>query len=576
VEKLIAQVEARNEPRVLVIGLDAATYDLIGPWADKGHLPTFASLMQSSAYGPLCSVPNVNSAAAWSSFATGKNPGKHGIFWFYERQADSYDIRFLNGSDNPEPRFWDLCSRTGRPIVVFNVPFSYPAYAVNGVIITGMQTPSESALGFTYPEALRGELKRLVPQYRIETDVVVLARSGRWDKAVRVVRDMVDARVRLAEHLIDTKPWDLFVVVFTVLDRVQHTFWRHMDPSQPGYDPELSPKYGDVILTFYRMMDDAIGRLVKRCDKETYLVLVSDHGMGHNQMGSFFLNPLLEEMGFFSPAKRASNWRSTGRSLLRWGIRRAAPRVEGWFPRRLRKAVMGFVPGGRAAVARELHQNECDWGATRVYTDYVRPELWVNLKGREPQGIVEPGDEYMQLCDEVIEMLQGCVDVETGKPIVRQVQRREEVYWGANISKAPDLIIDWNYDVVVKGVSCRTPTGKTITIREQDKIVERRDVSGDHRPEGIFLLYGPGVRAGYVTGQSILDVAPTVLHLAGLPVLQDMDGHVMVHVFEDDKLKVVGPRIAASELGDLGCWSTARSAEEERAVGERLKGLGYL
>jgi len=561
-----------STPRFLVIGLDAATYDLIAPWAEKGHLPTFASLMRSSAYGPLRSVPNINSAPAWSSFATGKNPGKHGLFWFYERKVDSYELRYLSGADNPEPRFWDLWSDAGRSVVVFNVPLSYPAYPINGAMIAGMDSPSESASGFTWPEALCEEIMKAVPRYRIESDVVVLTRTGRWDQAIQELGDMVNARIELAEYLINHKPWDLFVAVFTALDRVQHTFWRHMSPAHPDYDPSLSPRYQDTILQFYQMMDDAIARLAKRCDENTYILLVSDHGMGNNQMGSFFLNPLLEEMGFFYRNERGSDWRR----ILRWGVRNVAPHLEGWIPRQVRKQLMSLIPGGRAAVTRELHQSGCDWSRTRVYTDYVRPELWINLKGREPQGIVEPGAEYERLRDTIIKALSQCVDIETDKPIIDRVWKREEVYWGPKLSRAPDLIIDWNYDVLVQGVRYTDPMGKTITVTEQDEIVERRDVSGDHRPDGIFLLHGPRVKPGRVCGQSLLDIAPTVLYLSGLPILDDMDGQVVTSALKDADHDAAKQRISATESLRQDRSAEALSPEDEATLEERLRALGYL
>jgi predicted AlkP superfamily phosphohydrolase/phosphomutase len=266
-------VEKRqSNPKLMVIGLDAATYDLIEPWVQQGLLPTFASLMSTGAYGPLKSVPNLNSASAWSSFATGQNPGKHGIFWFYERQTNSYEFRYHRGTDNTEPRFWEIFSNAGRSVAILNVPLSYPAAPLNGIMITGMLTPSTTAAGFTYPDTLRREIASIVPEYQIESDIVVLARSGRWDQAIQSLEKVAMARVRLAEYLLQRNSWDLFVTVFTALDRVQHVFWRHMSPNHPGYDPDISPRYQNTVLEFYQLLDQAIDKLLQHCDKDTYVV----------------------------------------------------------------------------------------------------------------------------------------------------------------------------------------------------------------------------------------------------------------------------------------------------------------
>ncbi len=568
-------IEPSAPSRLLVIGLDAATYDLIEPWAEEGLLPTFAALLRSSAYGPLRSVPNLNSAASWSSFSTGKNPAKHGIFWFYERRAGGYDVRYLSGADNREPRFWDVYSEADRPVVVFNVPLTYPAYPLQGVMVGGMETPSVSAAGFAYPPEVGAEILRAVPDYTIETDAVVLARNNRWDQAVQALHHLVDSHLAAAEYLIANKPWELFVAVLTVLDRVQHTFWRHMDPEQPGNDPAVSAPYRNTILEMYQATDRAVARLMAHCDANTYLLLVSDHGMGRNQMGSFMLNPLLEQAGLFYRQQAAGGWQDSWRALLHWAMRNVAPRIEGWIPRSLRRRLMKLIPGGRAAVTQALHQNNPDWTRTRVYTDYVRPELWINLQGREPQGVVAPGDEYEQLRDQVIRLLVQCRDLETDRPIVNHVWKREEVYAGPFLAKAPDLIIDWNYDVVVKGVRWQDAEGRVRVVREREEIVERRDVSGDHRPDGIFLLHGPGVKPGRIEGQSIIDIAPTILYLAQLPIPAGTDGRVIAGALQDHD--PARERWSAEEEPARPQGEAAQfSAQDETVVEERLKALGYL
>lgn len=547
--------------KLLVIGLDAATFDLILPWAAEGRLPRLAELLARGAHGALTSVPNLNSLAAWTTFMTGKNPGRHGVFWFYEHAPDSYALRFLNGSDIADARFWEIASDAGRQVGIINVPMTYPATPLHGFLIAGMDAPDESSPGFTYPPKLYKVLRRL-GGYRIDTNILGYARSGRLRQAIAATERVIAWRERAADYLMRTRSWDLFVVVFTALDRVQHAFWQ-----EPG--PPASSA-GSIVRRFYERLDQAIGRLCDTAGEETTVVIVSDHGMGFNPQSNLYLNPWLESLGLFRPA------RGTARSRARAALRRVSAWADGLLSKPLRRRILRWLPGGRAGLVGQLHRAPCDWAHTRAYADYIQPGIWINLRGREPHGIVEPGAEYEALRTRLIEMLSRCRDPRTGTPIVRRVCRREEVYQGPHVSKAPDLHIEWSYAAVACGYQYEDDAGHTVTVGQAADMVERRNVTGDHRPEGILLLAGPQVRReATVRGAQMADIAPTLCYLLGLPVPEDMEGRVLVEALEETYLEAHPViRRQAAAAGDQE--RRELSAEEARQVEERLRGLGYL
>jgi predicted AlkP superfamily phosphohydrolase/phosphomutase len=512
---------------------------------------------------------------------TGVNPAKHGLFWFYERQADSYAFRYLNGSNLQAPTFWDILSAAGRRVGVINVPMTFPAHPTNGFIIAGLDAPSEESPDLAYPAGLYREVHQNIGRYLIDTNILGYARRGRYGQALKATQQVIAVRAATTSYLMQRKPWDVFVVVFTALDRVQHTFWHLMDPDHPEHDPHQAKQYGDAIYQCYAQLDSVIGDLIAQAGADADVMIVSDHGFGFNQRGYHFLRPWLTRLGLLHPIE-SSGIRGKTSQLPTAILREIAAVADGLIPKRLRRRLMRLLPGGRAGLVKELHQVHCDWSRTKAYVDYIRPGIWINLRGREPQGIVDPGEEYEALRDNLIDQLMDCRDLATGEPIVRAVRRKEEVYAGPHLYKGPDLAIEWNYDIIVKGLRYRDGAGQEIIIEEEADIVERRGVSGDHRPEGILVAAGPHIKPGReIKDAHIIDIAPTVLRLMGISAPAYMDGKVLEETLKLDPLEATA-HSDISTIQEMYRWlgtaeeSLRFSDEESLMVEERLRGLGYI
>ncbi len=558
--------------KTIILGLDSVSFDLLEPWCEEGLCPNLKKLMDDGVRGNLRTIPNLNSVPAWISFMTGKNPGKHGVYWFHERVEGSYETRFCNGGDVKHRHFWEYLGDSNYEVGAVNVPMSYPARKINGFMISGLDAPGEDAENFTYPSGLYEELKKNIGDYHIDTNILGYARGGRLDKAIEVTYEVIEKRLAAVKYLLKNKKWHCFTVVFTALDRIQHTFWKYLEGQ---CTEEEKRKYGNVIRDFYIKIDEAVGEILKIIPEETTVIVLSDHGAGFNQMGSTFLKPLLESLALFSPETEKKSPLTPIRKSVKTVLKAGYSFADKVLSKRTRKKLMDLIPGGRALIVGGLHRSDADWEKTKAYSSYIRPEIWINLEGREPQGIVKQS-EYEELRDFIIEKLHQCKDIETGNKLVCKVYKREEIYHGEHLEKAPDLLIEWNYESPVSGISYPGEDGKKVIITSPQEVFERRNISGDHRPEGIFIARGKNIKSGEkVENAHIVDIAPTVLHLMNCSVPDDMDGKVLEDIFVRDFMTMHPLKKASSQKVDKSNIMDF-SDEEAKKLEERLKNLGYM
>lgn len=560
--------------RVFVLGLDGATFDLILPWVEQGKLPNLAALMQEGAYGTLASTVPPISAPAWTSFMTGVNPGKHGIYHFQDHLPDSYHARLVNGADVKAPTIWRILSDAGKTTISVNVAMTFPPEKINGILIAGVDAPG-SAATYTHPAELATELEAQIGEYVIEPGVVEHSRRGHHDIAFQAIMDALEQRFKAVDYLMTNKPWDLFVVNYRATDNIQHHFWHLMDPGHPTYDPHLGEEYGDSIYQVYRRLDDYLGELRQKLGDDTTLIVMSDHGAGPASAKSIYFNRWLAQEGWLVFAGGESGalagklkagvlsllWKTIWVYLRKWLGKRTKDALRRLFPQWYDRA---RTPASYFAI---------DWEKTKAYSDEFREAIWINLKGREPQGIIEPSPEYDRLRDEIMERLKALTDPETGQPAVKLVYRREDLYHGDYMENAPDIV----------AVLCQEPYIRTRLSHTTDnpapiQTLTRKQLLADflpqglHRPSGVVFFAGPNIKPGLkVANASIMDVAPTILHLLGTGVPRFMDGRVLTEV-----MKQPG-EVCYTEAGSQSdAERDGYTEDEEEAVREKLAGLGYL
>lgn len=530
--------------RVLVVGWDGATWSMAGPLADAGRLSTLASLRDGGAEGVLESVPNMNSAPAWSSVVTGLNPGRHGIFYFDEPVPGTNRRTVVNASRRTGATLWRMASQAGRRIIVVNVPISYPAEAVNGFLVAGLDTPSKSLPGFAHPEDLPHRYPDLFRDYVIEPGAPSLMRMGKAQEAREQLLSCIDGWAAATERLMRDEEWDLVFVVFTSTDTAQHFFW-----TEDGRG---------VIEETYEAQDRATARLVELArsqDPEVNVVVLADHGGAPNTRGPEFLPIWLEDQGLLARTKPSLRGRAlrAGYDLANRTLTREQKQA---LARRFRRL--------REEAEAESRLAGIDWSRTRAYADGRRDEVLVNAADRG--GVVTEG-EYPDLVRELEAGVASVTELDSGRRAVASVIHRSKAYHGLFVDRAPDLTIRWVLDGALRGLSCDSARA-----RDRMREAAARPVfqPGGHHPHGLFVAQGPNVRPAEVRG-GLEDVTPTVLALLGVAVPAGLDGKPLT-VLQGVEAEAAAPLVDAV----VAQQTSGYTPEEEEAIRRRLEDLGYI
>jgi predicted AlkP superfamily phosphohydrolase/phosphomutase len=566
----------RKPPKILIIGIDGATFSLITPWVEAGKLPHFARLMNEGAWGNLDSTIPPLTSPAWTSFMTGKNPGKHGLFHFISPKNNSYEFFYTNANTRRSKTIWRIFSDQGIKVGVVNVPMTFPPEKINGYMISGMDTPDENS-EFIHPPPLKEELRKNFGEVRLEIRHLEFMRSD--DKRDTVLKEMAeheDHRAQLAIHLIKNYPVDVFMLVFCSTDQIQHYFWHYMDKTHYRYDPKNSIKYADAILKAYQKIDEKIGEILEAVTEDTIVVLMSDHGAGPTSNKVVHLNQYLSNLGLLQFKEHDSG------SILNTIIKRLDPFLRRTLSPRQKAKIANKLPEIRKKWdTRRTSLSAIDWNKTKAYCYEVLPtytNIWVNLRGKHPQGIVGPGKEYNDLLNFITKKLFELKDPKTGKKIIKNIFRKDEVYRGPYIDMAPDLLLSWWDDDCFDLRPSFQDDDTDIVRNLEDGFDKLVNWSGTHRLKGIFLFKGYPFKNIHVgDGINIVDLAPTLLYLMGCPIPIDMDGKVIKTAFKDDYFKSHPIKYDDSSGSSEEKYGIDTYSEEEAVmVKKRLKALGYL
>ncbi|MBI5050073.1 MAG: alkaline phosphatase family protein [Nitrospirae bacterium] len=567
-----------------MLGFDGATYRVISPLIKQGKLPNLKRLMAEGTHGNLMSTIPAHSAAAWTSFATGKNPGKHGVYSFRER---SYSPdKFVSSKSRRSKTFWGLMSEAGLKVGIVNIPITYPPDEVNGYMISGLDTPSEKS-EYTFPKTLKDELNKALGRYIIEadtTDMFAIKNDKDRIKFFSGIVEALETRRKALKYLFKAHPVDVFAVAFMATDRIQHRCWHFYDPAHPHFIVEGNKKFGDMIPKVYERLDSVIGEVLEMVGDESTLIVMSDHGMGPRNDKTFYLKNWLISNGYLYTVKKddASQINKISRLIKSVLILKGLDFVRSKLSNKTRHVIKKVFPAIHKAARLHETFSSIDWDKTRIYPDELMGVLRINLKGREQNGIVERGEEYETLCKEVSEKLTALKDPETGEAIISKVMKKEDIYEGHYTEEAPDLFIFWNNETHSSQPSpppTKIPTdqflGRRISLEDSSRALMTH-TAGAHLPEGILLMRGSDIKKNtLLKNAGIIDIAPTLLHLMGLSVPKEMDGTVLEEAFTDEyRLSHPVKYIDKDTTTEAG--ETPFSAEDSKMIQKRLRDLGYL
>ncbi|KPJ61731.1 MAG: hypothetical protein AMJ42_01055 [Deltaproteobacteria bacterium DG_8] len=559
--------------KLLVIGLDGGTFDLLLPWMKEGVLPNLRKIAEEGVSGKLKSVLPPITASAWTSFYTGKNPGKHGIFEFLVKKNGSYEEIPANSTFCKGTTLWELLGRGGKNIAVLNVPLTYPPQRVNGVMICGFLS-SRRNRDFVYPPDLLKEIENKFGPYYLfgkTIDIATHLSDKHIEAFIEDCQRMSEYKFKVAHYLMGKDDYDVIIFHEWGTDRIQHWLWHIIDKSHPRYEKRLDQKFYGRILDFYRYVDEQIGKTMQLAGPQFSVFIMSDHGFCP-VVRSIDLNVWLLQEGYIQ-IKRAIS------SQLRYFLWKYGLTYERLYYFLMKMIKFGVKPkiidprdsldlfriGSRQPL---LSLNDVDWTRTKVYakTSHIG-QIVINLKGREPHGIVNPGREYRLLRDEIVERLKNLYDPQKGRRINGQVYTREESYRGEFSFNAPDITYLPQMD--------RYQAGKVTGFGSNTPFIDFTGVFASHNMDGIFMAKGENIKKGeIISGATIMDLAPTVLYLMGLKVPNDMDGKVLTEIFYPEFLKN-NPIDYYTPEEEAGRKIDNVASKEKEEIIQKLKSLGY-
>ena len=550
--------------KLLVIGLDGASFNVLDPLIEKGYLPHIARLIAGGARGDLETTFPPITAVAWSSFMTGKNPGKHGIFEFVRRDRHSNRELAVNASFRQGRAIWDLLGDAGKRVIVHNFPCTYPPHEINGLMIADFMTP-RGRRDFAYPEPLLAEIEAKFGSYRLHLSQTYA--KGNVDAVLDELFDELEYKAKVAEYLMTQYEWNAFFQYFWGTDRIQHELWHIIDDQHPRHNKNEATAHRERVLGYFKRVDEIVGRLIELAGADPLIMIASDHGFGpaHKYCS---LNIWLLQEGFLKLkpdiATRAK------KMMFSLGLTpEMAFKLTRKIPGALRPARgVSSQPGASKLLGKFfLSFNDVDWDRSVAFSKGNYGQIYVNLKGREPNGVVAD-ERYEAVRDAIIERLRTIKDPKTGETWVGQVFRREDIYNGPLVADAPDIAFlpaDMRY----------LPLGNA-DFTSNKFMVDAFGISGCHRMNGVMIANGNGINYGTVlNGARIYDMAPTLLYLIDQCVPDDMDGKVLTNMFSADYLNTHPIRFSAT--GDDRQTTGVEYSDEENAdVLERLKSLGYV
>jgi predicted AlkP superfamily phosphohydrolase/phosphomutase len=528
----------------LLIGVDGATFTVLDPYMQRGVMPFLKSLVHEGTRAQLRSIMPPLTPPAWTSLVTGKRPGQHGVFDFFQREdPDSIYFHFTSSLQIGSPTIWSLAGDHGRRVISVNFPLMFPPAEVDGCVVPGGMMPWRQLRLGCHPPELFDRLKALPgfePRRMLDMELEVQAIEGcPDDEAAQWVESHIRREERWAEvarHLIREEPADLIGVMFDGVDKLQHLCWRFVDPSlRPAQPSAWELAMIERCERYFHTLDAIIADLVALAGPRATVLIASDHGFGPTRE-VFHVNSWLEREGYLAWAEAPDGDRAFDDTAL------------------------GFTQMTR-------HVHAVDWSRTLAYAATASSQ-GINVVSRVPGSDNPlPDDARRRIAADIADGLRELGHPDGG-PLVEEIWTRDEAFGGPYERLGPDL-------------SLILADGGTMSILPSELLVTRRaEVRGHHRWEGIFVASGPGILTGADAGElSIVDVAPLLMHRLGLGVPDDMTGRVPTEIFEREELDRHPPRVvpaapAAAPEGRFGRLELG--ADDEAEVLERLRALGYV
>lgn len=492
---------------VVMIGLDAADLDLVRRLAGEGRLPTLRRLMDSGCFGALAGTAALFAGGVWPTFYTGKDVPWHGLYhnklWRQERMR----VEIAEAEWFPEPPFWERLEGSGLRLAVLDVPMTVATpKALNGISLAGWGTHDVIARG-AWPASLWDELERAYGGPRMPAELFGAQTPRTLERLAGELVAATEQMAGIGSSLLARERWDLFLLVFGAAHRGGHYLWDLSQIDADRLEPGRRARLEGALQRIYEALDRGLAAVLAAAPADARVMVFAVHGMGRNTAWADYCADILGRVqsgGAGAPPRRG----------LLYSVKRRLP-----WP--LVRAVTTRLPAAlQAGLVKLWSGSMFDWRTTRAFplpmdhAGYVR----LNLRGREPDGIVEPGAEYLALCQQLAAGFESFRDLASGRPIVRRVHRLDELAppEAPARERLPDLLIEWADVSPVESPGIVSERYGALRWPPAGRLPSGR--AGNHRPHGWFVATGPGIIPGSVAhGRDIRDLVPTAWRWLGTP-----------------------------------------------------------
>ncbi|MHB8565937.1 MAG: alkaline phosphatase family protein [Nitrososphaerales archaeon] len=514
----MSALSAANSSKVLVVGFDGATFDIIKPMIAQGRLKHLAKLMGRGSSGNLRSTILPLSSVAWSSFVSGKNPAKHGMYDFSKRAKGSYSSVPVTSRDRGTKAIWHYASEAGKKCLIVNVPLTYPPDKLNGVMISGFPY-LENKRDYAWPRTTIDEINAKLGDASILKPNPQFLKDGDERKIFEEVNEITRRQTKILKYLIERERWDLVTTVYDATDVISHFFWHHLDQNHPKHDAEKAKIYGPMVYDVYEELDQAFGNLEAMFSEKDHIFVISDHGFGPVYHAIYMNNWLIQNN--YLRLRRTAGTRAR-KALFDLGVT-----SEFLFNAVKKLHIVGTKTNTysknskKVALAKKLtlSTDDIDWKSTLAYASGNYGPIYINLRGREPEGRVARGEEYENLVEELVQKLGGVIEPGSGRKLFDLIYTKDRIYSGPYYDEAPDIMYfdsTWLYYPL-----------RVFEFGNKNMIAPNPIYTGAHRMEGIFLGAGEGINHKADLSMNLIDLAPTILHLLNLPIPPSIDGRVL-------------------------------------------------
>jgi len=509
--------------RLVVLGVDAAAPALLERWTGDGTLPNLAALVARGASGRTGGVEGFFVGSTWPSMYTGTNPARHGVHYLLQLAPGTYALHGVaHGDFVRREAFWSAAARAGRRVAVLDVPLTRLDPSLDGVHV--VEWGGHDALyGFrTSPPELADELRARHGVHPLGPTCDGVRRTAEdWRAFVDQLTTGVARKGAWTRELLARGGWDLLMQVFTETHCVGHQAWHLHDTAHPAHDAAVAAALGDPLRRVYQAVDAAVGEIVAAAGDDAHVVVFSAHGMSHWYGAQFLLRDILVRLGVTVPL---ASHRSGGARRLAAAAWRQLPDA---MRSPARAALRAMRPTPRAApptLGYDFARSRCFPLNNGLAVGGIR----LNLIGREPRGVIRPGNEARMFCDDLAGELLAIVDDRTGRPLVRRVLRTDDLCAGEHRDALPDLLVEWSDDVPTGSTALAGGAASRVRARSpRVGVVEGANDyarTGEHRPGGWLVAAGPGIAPGRLSREpSPYDLAPTFAAMLGVE-MPECDG----------------------------------------------------